>query len=54
MQWRMMPNDLPPWYTVYKQSQRWLRAGVFEDLVRDLRPTERISHTFGDTGIIAE
>ena len=43
MQWRMMPNDLPPWHTVYQQTQRWLRAGVFEDMVRDLRPTERIS-----------
>jgi transposase len=37
MQWRMMPNDLPPWYTVYQQTQRWLKAGVFEALVRDLR-----------------
>lgn len=37
MQWRMMPNDLPPWYTVYQQTQRWLQAGVFEDMVRDLR-----------------
>lgn len=37
MQWRFMPNDLPPWYTVYQQTQRWLKAGVFEDLVRDLR-----------------
>jgi len=36
-QWRMMPNDLPPWHTVYQQSQRWLKAGVFEDLVTDLR-----------------
>jgi transposase len=36
MQWRMMPNDLPPWYTVYQQTQRWLKTGVFEDLVRDL------------------
>ena len=36
-QWRMMPNDLPPWYTVYQQSQRWLKAGVFEDMVCDLR-----------------
>jgi transposase len=36
-EWRMMPNDLPPWYTVYQQTQRWLKAGVFEDLVRDLR-----------------
>lgn len=37
MQWRMMPNDLPPWYTVYQQTRRWLKAGVFEDMVRDLR-----------------
>jgi transposase len=36
-QWRMLPNDLPPWYTVYQQSQRWLEAGVFEALVHDLR-----------------
>jgi transposase len=37
MQWRMMANDLPPWYAVYQQTQRWLKAGVFEDMVRDLR-----------------
>ncbi len=37
MQWRMMPNDLPPWHVVYQQTQRWLKAGVFEDMVRDLR-----------------
>jgi transposase len=36
-QWRMLPNDLPPWYTVYQQTQRWLRAGVFEAIVHDLR-----------------
>jgi transposase len=35
--WRMMPNDLPPWPTVYQQMQRWLRAGCFEALVHDLR-----------------
>ncbi len=37
MQWRMMANDLPPWHTVYQQTQRWLKAGVFDDIVRDLR-----------------
>lgn len=35
--WRMMPNDLPPWHTVYQQTQRWLKASVFEEMVRDLR-----------------
>lgn len=37
MQWRMMPNDLPPWHAVYQQTQRWVRAGVFEAIVHDLR-----------------
>lgn len=36
MQWRFMPNDLPPWYTVYQQTQRWIEAGVFEAIVHDL------------------
>jgi transposase len=36
-QWRWMPHDLPPWYTVYQQTQRWLAAGVFEAIVDDLR-----------------
>jgi len=35
--WRLLPHDLPPWWTVYQQTQRWRRAGVFEDIVRDLR-----------------
>lgn len=36
-QWRMMPNDLPPWHAVYQQTQRWFKAGVFEAIVHDLR-----------------
>lgn len=35
--WRMLPNDLPPWEIVYQQTSRWLRAGVFESMVHDLR-----------------
>jgi transposase len=42
-QWRMMPNDLPPWYTVYQQGQRWLKAGVFEAMVHDLRVLLRLA-----------
>jgi transposase len=37
VQWRYMAHDMPPWHTVYQQAQRWFKAGVFEDLVRDLR-----------------
>lgn len=42
-QWRMMPNDLPPWFTVFQQTQRWIRAGVFEAMVSDLRQILRVA-----------
>lgn len=42
-QWRMMPNDLPPWFTVYQQAQRWMNAGVFEAMVQDLRVLLRVA-----------
>src|ERR671915_1812346 len=35
--WRMMPNDLPPWEAVDQQTQRWLKASMFEAIVHDLR-----------------
>ena len=35
--WRYLPGDFPPWEAVYQQSQRWLRAGVFEAMSHDLR-----------------
>jgi transposase len=41
--WRYMPHDLPPWETVYQQTQRWIRAGVFEEMVHDLRVLLRLS-----------
>lgn len=42
-QWRMMPHDFPPWWAVYQQSQRWLRAEVFEAIVDDLRRILRLA-----------
>src|SRR5258708_18577970 len=41
--WRMMPHDLPPWYTVYQHTQRWIAAGVFEAIVDDLRMLLRLA-----------
>jgi transposase len=41
--WRLMPHDLPPWEVVYQQTQRWLRAGVFEAIVHDLRELLRVA-----------
>jgi transposase len=42
-QWRMMPHDLPPWAVVYQQAQRWLKAGVFQAMVDDLRVLLRLA-----------
>ncbi len=41
--WRYMRHDLPPWEAVYQQTQRWLKAGVFEAMVHDLRVLLRLS-----------
>jgi len=41
--WRLMPGDLPPWYTVYQQTRRWVAAGVFEEMVHDLRAVLRVA-----------
>ena len=35
--WRYLPHDFPPWAAVYQQAQRWIRAGVFEQVAHDLR-----------------
>lgn len=42
-QWRMIPHDLPPWYTVHQQAQRWIKAGCFEAMTHDLREIVRLA-----------
>ena len=42
-QWRMLPNDLPPWWAVHQQAQRWIAAGVFEAMAHDLRELLRMA-----------
>ncbi len=41
--WRYLPQEMPPWEAVYQQSQRWIRAGVFEAMVADLREILRLT-----------
>lgn len=41
--WRLLPHDLPPWPVVYQQAQRWIKAGVFEAMVHDLRAILRLA-----------
>ncbi len=35
--WRYLPTNFPPWEAVYQQTQRWIGASVFADMVHDLR-----------------
>jgi len=35
--WRLIPNHFPPWPACFQQTQRWIKAGVFEAMVHDLR-----------------
>ena len=41
--WRFLPRELPPWEAGYQQSQRWIKAGVFEAMVSDLREILRLT-----------
>jgi transposase len=54
--WRMLPHDLPPWYTVYQQTQRWIAAGVFEAIVDDLRMLLRVAagHSADPSAVIMD
>ena len=39
--WRLMPHDLPPWQAAYQQMRRWMRAGCFERIVKDVPSLQR-------------
>ena len=45
--WRYLPGDFPPWEAVYQQTQRWLRAEVFETMAHDLRELVRLTQERG-------
>ncbi len=42
-QWRDMPNDFPPWSTVYMQFTRWKEKGLFIKIHDHLRATLRLA-----------
>ena len=41
--WRAMPNDLPPWQTVYQYFRAWKNDGAWERVHETLRPRVRQS-----------
>ena len=38
---RLLPSDLPPWFTIHQQAMRWFKAGCFEAMAHDLRAVLR-------------
>jgi putative transposase len=40
-QWRMLPNDFPPWQTVYDHFSRWNKRGVWEAALNQLNALHR-------------
>ena len=43
-QWRMLPNDFPPWQTVYDHFSRWSKRGVWESALDQLNTLHRQAH----------
>jgi transposase len=41
--WRLLPNDMPPWQTVYQQFRRWNDTGCFQAMVNDMRCVIRVA-----------
>lgn len=54
--WRMLPNDVAPWWVVQQQTQRWIKAGCFEAMAQDLRVLLRValgrSHLTPTVGLV--
>ena len=40
-QWRLLPNDFPPWQTVYDHYSRWNRRGVWEAVLDQVNELHR-------------
>lgn len=43
-QWRDLPDNFPPWQTVYSQFRRWRLNGTWEEILKTLAQMEREKH----------
>jgi putative transposase len=41
-QWRLLPNDFPPWLVVYMTFWRWRNSGLWERIMHELRRRARV------------
>ena len=39
--WRLLPNDLPAWGTVYNYFRKWQKQGVWDQVLEALRKQKR-------------
>ena len=39
--WRLLPNDFPPWKTVYSHFSRWNKNGTWTAVLNKLAPLHR-------------
>ena len=54
--WRYLPTNFPPWAAVHQQAQRWIAAGVFEEMAHDLRALLRAAEgrARGPTAVVLD
>ena len=41
-QWRMLPQEYPPWKTVYDHFRNWCRRGIWEKVLDELNKEVRM------------
>ncbi|MGV6851684.1 MAG: transposase [bacterium] len=41
VQWRLLPNEFPPWKTVYDHYRQWNRRGTWETVLDELNQLHR-------------
>lgn len=49
IQWRMMPNDFPPWETVYYHFSKWKKDGTYRKVNNELSRLFRLRSGRADT-----
>ncbi len=43
VQWRYLPGDFPPWPAVWTRFRRWLKSGIWEEIMKHLLSLCRIA-----------
>ena len=41
VQWRMLPENMPPWQTLYYYFRKWSKQGLWEKILKTLNQSSR-------------